>query len=83
MSLSVKRPFYILYFISYKYGKKLDLYAFCLQKWLHKEEILIKLNMSFLIKYDDLLGKRNEIWKKTTIALKRNLKVKLYIMKNI
>ena len=39
--------------------------------------------MSFLIKYDDLLGKRNEIWKKTTIALKRNLKVKLYIMKNI
>ena len=40
-------------------------YVYCFQKWVHIEDILMKLNMSFLIKDDKLLEKYNEIWKKS------------------
>ena len=33
------------YFIGYKDAKKLDLYTYSNQKWVHIEEILIKLNV--------------------------------------
>ena len=42
--------------------KKLDLYVYFSQKWEHIGETLMKLNISFLIKDDELLEKYNEIW---------------------
>ena len=52
------------YFIGYKYAKKLDLYAYSLKKWVHIEEILIKLNVCLffkkkLLKEKKLLEKHN------------------------
>ena len=35
------------YFVGYKDAKKLDLYAYSFQNWVHIEEILIKLNVCF------------------------------------
>ena len=46
--------------LAIKVLKKLDLYAYSFQKWVHIEEIL----MSFLIKDEKLLEKYNEIWEK-------------------
>ena len=37
--------------------KKLDLYVYFSQKWGHVKETLMKLNMSFLIKDDEVLEK--------------------------
>ena len=54
-------------------------YVYCFQKWVHIEDILMKLNMSFLIKDDKLLEKYNEIWKKkSAIASRKYLIVNLY-----
>ena len=36
------------YFIGYKYAKKLDIYVYLSQKWVHIEETLMKLNIYFL-----------------------------------
>ena len=48
------------------------------------EEILKKLNMSFFIKDDELLEKYNEIWKKVSDSIKKDLILNLYnTMKNI
>ena len=53
------------YFIGYKDAKKLDLYAYFFQKWVHIERNFDDTNyMSFLIKDDELLEKCNEIWEK-------------------
>ena len=43
-------------FIGYKDAKKLDLYLYFYQKWVHIEKTLMKLNICpFLIKDDELL----------------------------
>ena len=59
------------YFIGYKNVKKLDLCVYFSQKWVHIEKTLMKLNMSFLIKDNELLEKYNEIWEKAKDSLKR------------
>ena len=61
--------------------KKLNLYVFYSQKWLHIERILMKLNIyiSFLIKDNELLGKHKEI---SENIKNRNLIVNQYTMKN-
>ena len=64
------------YFIDYTDAKKLDLYVCSFQKWVHIEEILIKLNEKLLEKY-------NEIWETVSNISKRNLTVNLYTIKNI
>ena len=38
---------------------KIDLYTYFSQNWVHVEETLMKLNMSFVIKNDELLEKYN------------------------
>ena len=43
--------------------ERLDFYVYFIQKPVHIEEILIKLNY-FLIKGNELLQEHNEIWKK-------------------
>ena len=48
-------------FIGCKDAKKLDLYGYFFQKWVYIEETLMKLNMSYLIKEDELLEKYDEI----------------------
>ena len=40
------------------------------QKWVHVEETLMKLNMSFLIKDDELVEKYNGIWEKVENSIK-------------
>ena len=50
---------------------------------MHMEETLMKLNISFLIKDDELFEKNNEIWEKLKLVPKMNLIVNLYTMKNI
>ena len=50
--------------------KKLGCYVQCYLKWVHTEEILMKLNMSLLIKNDELEEKYNEIWDKVTNSMK-------------
>ena len=59
------------YFIGYKNVKKLDLCVYFSQKWVHIVKTLMKLNMSFLIKDNELLEKYNEIWEKAKDSLKR------------
>ena len=59
------------YFIGYKNVKKLDLCVYFSQKWVHIEKTLMKLNMSFLMKDNELLEKYNEIWEKAKDSLKR------------
>ena len=61
------------YFIGYKDGKKLKRYPQFFQKWVHIEEILMKLNISSLTKNDELLEKYNEIWDKVSNTIKSNL----------
>ena len=56
-------------------------YVYCFQKWVHIEDILMKLNMSFLIKDDKLLEKYNEIWIKKVfdsepVCIEKYLKTK-------
>ena len=51
--------------------KMLDLYVYCFQKWVHIEETLMKLNMSFLIKDNEILEKCNEIWEKISNSIKK------------
>ena len=43
----------------------------------------MKLNMSFLIKNDELLDKYNEIWDKVNKVIKKDLIVSLCTMTNI
>ena len=50
---------------------------------MHTEKTLVKLNMSFLIKDDELLEKYNEIWEKVKNIIKKKLIQNYYIMKNI
>ena len=68
--------------------KKLDLYVYFSQKWEHIKKTLMKLNISLLIKDDELLEKYNEICEKVINSLKKefvsepvyneeNLKVKI------
>ena len=50
--------------------KKLNLYLYFSQKWLHTEKTLMKLNtylFSFLIKDDELLEKYNKICEKEIV----------------
>ena len=54
----------LIYFTGYKDAKKTDLYAYFFQKLVHIEETLMKLNMSLLIKDDELFKRHNEIWEK-------------------
>ena len=61
--------------------KKLALYIYLLQRWVLIGETLIKLNICFFIKDDELLEKYNEIGEKVEIVPKKNLIVKLCIMK--
>ena len=73
VSNKVKRK----YFIGYKDAKKLDLYVYSFQKWVHTEAIVIKLN----IKDEKWLEKYSETWKKSATLSKKNLTVNLYTMK--
>ena len=57
------------YFMAIKMLKKLDLYAYSFQKWVHIEEITQC--MSFLIKDEKSLEKYNEIWKKVNNIIKK------------
>ena len=52
--------------------RKLDICANSFQKWVHIEEILIKLNVCFLVKDEKLLEKYNEIWKKVRNITKKD-----------
>ena len=58
------------YLIGHKDVKKLDLYSYFFPIWVHVEEILMKLNMSFLIKNDELLEKYVKIWEKVSNIIK-------------
>ena len=49
--------------------KKLDLYVYFSQRWGHIEKTLMSLNMSFLIKGDELLEKYKDIWEKVKSQL--------------
>ena len=51
--------------------KKLDLYVYLLQRWVLIEETLIKLNICFFIKDDELLEKYNEIGEKVENSTKK------------
>ena len=59
------------YFIGYKNGKKVTPYVYYFQKWVHIEEILMKLNLRFLKKDDELLEKYDEIWEKVSNSIKK------------
>ena len=52
--------------------KRLHLYAYCFQKWVHIEQILMKLKIwGFLIKNDELLEKYNEVRDKVSNSIKK------------
>ena len=51
--------------------KKLALYIYLLQRWVLIGETLIKLNICFFIKDDELLEKYNEIGEKVEIVPKK------------
>ena len=51
--------------------KKLDLYIYLLQRWVLIGETLIKLNICFFIKDDELLEKYNEIGEKVENSTKK------------
>ena len=51
--------------------KKLDLYIYLLQRWVLIGETLIKLNICFFIKDDELLEKYNEIVEKVENSTKK------------
>ena len=53
--------------------KKLNLHVYFSQKWLNIEKTLMKLNIYFLIKDDELLEQYNEIWEKLKNSLKKEL----------
>ena len=58
--------------LAIKDDKKLDLYTYSFQKWVHIEEILIKLNECFFfIKDEILLEKLNKIWKKVSNIIEK------------
>ena len=59
------------YFICYKEAEKIDLYAYSFQKWLHIEEILIKLNVCFFDEKWKLLKKYIEVWKRVSNIIKK------------
>ena len=48
-----------------KDAKKLDLYAYFYQKRVYIEKTLMKLNICFFIKDDELLEEDNKIWEKS------------------
>ena len=61
--------------------KKLDLYAYSVQKWLYIEEISIKLNVCiFFIKDENFFDKRVEILGKVSCIMKQKIE-HLYIIK--
>ena len=53
------------------------MYVYFNQKWVHTEKTLVKLNMSFLIKDDELLEKYNEIWEKVKNIIKKKFDTEL------
>ena len=53
------------------------MYVYFNQKWVHTEKTLVKLNMSFLIKDDELLEKYNEIWEKVKNIIKKKIDTEL------
>ena len=64
-------------FISYKDVKKLDFYICFYQKYVLIEKTFMKLNLSFLIKNDELSENYNQIWekvpsKKKTTTIKKD-----------
>ena len=59
--------------------KKLDLicvYVYFPQKWEYIGETLMKLNISFLIKDDELLEKYNEIWEDLRNSIQKEFESK-------
>ena len=50
------------YFIGNKDAKKVDLYLYFSHKWVHVEQIFMKLNIYLFKSIDKLLEKYNEIW---------------------
>ena len=50
------------YFIGNKDAKKVDLYLYFSHKWVHIEQIFMKLNIYLFKWIDKLLEKYNEIW---------------------
>ena len=73
------------YFISYKDGKRIRPLLIFLAKMSVFRRDFYKINcMIFLIKYEKLLEKQNEIWeKKSATILKNNLSSNLYTRNNI
>ena len=53
--------------------KKLNLYEYFSQEWVHIKETLMKLNLClfFFIKDDELSEKYNEIWEKVKNNIKK------------
>ena len=62
------------YFIGYK-NSKLDLYVYFFQQGL-VEEALMKLNLFFFIKDDELLEKYNETWEKVKNSIRKEFDIK-------
>ena len=53
-------------------NKKLNLNAYCFQKYMHMEQIQMKLNVClFLMKAKEFLEKYNEIWEKVSNVIKK------------
>ena len=53
-------------------NKKLNLNAYCFQKYMHMEQIQMKLNVClFLMKAKEFLEKYNEIWEKVSNIIKK------------
>ena len=69
-------------FIGYKNAKKLDLYSYFFQKWVHIEEIFMKC-MSFLIENENHQKNTMNFGKKSATLSKKNLAAVLYTIKNM
>ena len=72
MEVSNKLPFSkkdFKYFIAYKDAQKTDLYACSVQDWVYLTGVLIKLNLCFFRKDDDIWEKVSNIMKKEIIII--------------
>ena len=72
MEVSNKLPFSkkdFKYFIVYKDAQKTDLYACSVQDWVYLTGVLIKLNLCFFRKDDDIWEKVSNIMKKEIIII--------------
>ena len=83
MFKSSNKSFFIILFIIFVHiyknvivifndNKKLNLNAYCFQKFMHMEQIQMKLNVCpFLMKAKEFLEKYNEIWEKVSNIIKK------------